>query len=471
MNYFRGNAKAFVFLAALFVVTISAHFFVIINPGFFNHDEWQRYDHIYSYNFWHFVETVGRLRAGKEFGAPVRPLGFIQQGFSAIFMVSNPWITHLIDVLIHFADMLVFYLLLTRLGVDRILRNVAALLFVLSPLGIFATAWVGASFDRLYVLFSMMAIYFALGILQDKKNRLQTSDRKLGAVILNGVGLFICAFLAIISKETALMLPVLIVVGCVCMNGSVGIGQLLRDKYFYFISLLAGVPILIFLIIRAPAIYNTLFVYASPEYSPQLSFLCRNVLYYFAYPFYWGTSDMYSMLVEAKMPAFVAVLVHFSVVYLLAWRASFKISLAYISLYFVFLFPVIFLQSISAHYLYSTTPVLSLALAYLICDFIKTKRHMLLVVLGIIILFSLYRFSQIQIVFYEDGVCQVKYISTLDESLVHARALKPIMTVNIQGETGAKLYVASVLCLGAVKMVLTKVWFSLQIQIIQLVMT
>lgn len=436
-------SKPCVLLGTLFIFTLISHSLVIFNPGFFNHDEWQRYDHIYSYDFAHFVEKVGVLKAGKEFGAPVRPLGFIQQGFSALFMVSHPWIAHLIDVLIHFFDMLVFYLLLSRLKVERRLKDIAALLFLLSPLGIFATAWVGASFDRLYVLFSMLAIYFALGIYQTNKHELRETAEQQKSIKFNGVGLFVSAFFAIISKETALMLPALVSLGYLLMGiKEFNLQSLVRDKYLYITSLLAGIPILIFLVIRAPAIYNTLFVYASPEYSPQFSFFLRNVLYYFAYPFYWGTGDMYSMAVESKVSAYIGALIHLSILFLLMWRINVKACAIYISLYFVFLLPVVFLQAISAHYLYATTPVMSLAIAYLIYDFLKSKNYLMLVVIGGLVLFSCYRFSQIQRMFYDDGVCQVRYISTLDANLASARVIKPIVTVNIQGDVGAKLYIA-----------------------------
>lgn len=415
------------FLSATLLFAIVTHFLVILNPGFFNHDEWQRYDHIYSYDFAHFVQKVGVLKAGKEFGAPVRPLGFIQQGFSALFMVSHPWVGHFIDVLIHFFDVMAFYYLLGRFPVPIKTKNIAALLFVISPLGVFSTAWVGASFDRLYVLFSMTAAYFSVGIYQHKK------------IHLNSVGLLISACLAMTSKETALMLPAFISLGYMAAKlQNNKLVALLKDRYFYLVCVLAGLPILIFLIIRFSALYNTLFVYASPEYSPKLSFFLRNVTYYLAYPFYFGSADMYTMMFENKTAVMFALGLHLLLMVIIGLTFSLRVLFAYLGFYFIFLLPVIFVSSIAAHYLYSTAPVMSLALAYLMT---ANNRFAFWFCIGLVLL-SLFRFAQIQTIFYEDGICQSRSIATLDKALSDARKLHDIKTVNIWGGQGVKTYVA-----------------------------
>lgn len=428
--------KPFAFLAALFLFTLGAHALVIVNPGFFNHDEWQRYDHIYSHGFEYYVQKVGVLKAGREFGAPVRPFGFIQEGFSALFMMTHPWVSHLMDVGIHFLDAMAFYLLLGRFQVPNKIKNIAVLLFIVSPLGVFSTAWVGASFDRLYVLFSMTAGFCAAGLYQHKN------------IYANSIGLFLSACFAMASKETALMLPAFIFLSYVGIKiNSSSVAVLIKDKHFYLVSILVGVPILVFLIIRAPAIYNTLFVYASPEYSPKLSFFLRNITYYLAYPFYWGSADMYTMMFENKVAIYVALAMHLSMMIAIAVKFGARALLIYLALYFIFLLPVIFVSSIAAHYLYSTTPVMSLALAYLLT---ANNRWILFFCICLLVL-SFFRFFQIQTIFYEDGVCQAKSIATLDAALLNARAKKAITTINIWGEPGIKTYIVNRTVFGRTK--------------------
>jgi hypothetical protein len=64
---------------------------------------------------------------------------------------------------------------------------------------------------------------------------------------------------------------------------------------------------------------------------------------------------------------------------------------------------------------------------------------------------SVFRFFQIQTVFYEDGICQSKVITALDNALLKARTLKEITTVNIFGDLGTKTYVATRTVFGRAK--------------------
>ncbi|MFN9966095.1 MAG: UbiA family prenyltransferase, partial [Lysobacteraceae bacterium] len=134
---------------------------VLANPGFFNHDEWQRLDEIERYGFRDYASRYGALQAGPDFGFPVRPLGFLQQGVSALFMKTVPLVPHLIDVLIHGIAVVQVFLLGGVFGAPRKRAMAAALLFALSPLTTLSVGWVGASFDRWYVIFVLAAVAFA----------------------------------------------------------------------------------------------------------------------------------------------------------------------------------------------------------------------------------------------------------------------------------------------------------------------
>jgi hypothetical protein len=48
------------------------------------------------------------LRPGPEFGYPLRPLGFLEQGIAARWMQSAPWVSHLLSVVNHAVVALVF---------------------------------------------------------------------------------------------------------------------------------------------------------------------------------------------------------------------------------------------------------------------------------------------------------------------------------------------------------------------------
>src|SRR4249920_2746418 len=76
---------------ALLALTLATHAIVLAAPGFYSNDEWQKFDHIRLHGAWDFVRAYGALRPGPEFGYPVRPIGFMQQGFAAMWMQSAPW--------------------------------------------------------------------------------------------------------------------------------------------------------------------------------------------------------------------------------------------------------------------------------------------------------------------------------------------------------------------------------------------
>src|SRR6266853_1738442 len=66
----RNPALASLALVALALLT---HIVILVAPGFFSGDEWQKFDAVQSHGFWHFAQAYGALSVGKEFGHPVRP--------------------------------------------------------------------------------------------------------------------------------------------------------------------------------------------------------------------------------------------------------------------------------------------------------------------------------------------------------------------------------------------------------------
>jgi hypothetical protein len=83
----------------LVALTLLAHAVILATPGFYSHDEWQKFDHIRLHGFSAFARAYGIPQPGPEFGYPVRPIGFVQQGFAALWMQSAPLASHLVSVL------------------------------------------------------------------------------------------------------------------------------------------------------------------------------------------------------------------------------------------------------------------------------------------------------------------------------------------------------------------------------------
>ena len=66
----------------ILVIALVTHLGILLNPGFHSHDEWDKFDHVQAYGLRHFIWWGRRLIPGPEFGFPIRPLGFVQQGIT-----------------------------------------------------------------------------------------------------------------------------------------------------------------------------------------------------------------------------------------------------------------------------------------------------------------------------------------------------------------------------------------------------
>ncbi|GGY78434.1 hypothetical protein GCM10011613_23860 [Cellvibrio zantedeschiae] len=420
-------------LCIILLGAIIAHIPAISNPGFYNHDEWQKYDHIKEFGFRNFAAAYGKINPGPEFGYPMRPVSFLEQGFASIFMMDLPWVSHLIDLSIHLGSGLLFFFLLLRITNSWRFSLVALIAYVCSPLSIYSTAWLGASVDRVYTFWGLLAAistyYFCYG--------------KYKALALVGV----CASLgaALLSKETALMLPAVLLV-LACYLSFQQSGQFLRNRSLYVLAVFLGLPALAYLIYRIPALMVTLHGGGVSTYTPSISNLPVNALYYFSYPFMYNATDMVSISVLSQKPVWFGFFVHAALVGILIYCYGLLRGVLYIGFYFIFLLPVLMLPQPGAHYLYASTIPFSLLLAGLWCKTLPVSKPPGLaakVLLVVVMLFVFVRFYQIEKFFYVEGVCQRNAVVTLNSRLETER-LKgaEIKEILIVGDVGAKSYVA-----------------------------
>ncbi len=108
---------------------------------------------------------------------------------------SDPLVYHITNLILHIACSVCLYILLGLLGFDRILAFAGAALFASHPLLTNAVAWIAGRNDMMMALFSMLTMIFFIKFLNNQKN------------IILIFSVFFC-LLAILSKETALLLPV-----------------------------------------------------------------------------------------------------------------------------------------------------------------------------------------------------------------------------------------------------------------------
>ena len=254
------------------LAVVVLHLGIVANPGFFSHDEWQKYDHVHALGITDYIRAYGRVTSGPEFGYPVRPLGFIQQGVSALAMRSSPVIPHLFDVLLHAAIGLLLVSTLRRANADNRMSWLAGVMFAISPLTTFATSWVAASFDQWSTLFWLAAADLTVRVIKD--------GAKWWALPMMAT----ISSLAILSKENALGMPLVIPIVALAMRDLKFADGANRTRVAMLIAA-AALPLLAYLTIRFPAIQNSINGNVGLAYPPSITHIGRNLVDYIAYPF------------------------------------------------------------------------------------------------------------------------------------------------------------------------------------------
>lgn len=413
----------------LLVVAMAANFFTLLNPGFFSHDEWQRLDHIKLHGFADFVAQYGAVKAGPDFGFPVRPIGFLHQGFAALFMQNQPFVAHLLDVVLHGMCVLALWWMLQQSPLRGRHALVAALVFAVSPLAAFSTAWVGASFDRFYVLFALLA---GAGMLRVVYGRVNWFN--LALLLVGCIG-------ATLSKETAVMLPSALLLGLLAIRLTDSRG--VRLGAAFGILALASIPVIAYLAVRLPALQAS-FGGQAGAYDPSKGSLGGNIYLYFAQPFLIPAVELVSAVFIPKWMWLCAALVHGLLVLGIALRRGVVVAILYLAGYFVFLLPVIPVSIVGAHYLYGSGVAFAIGMSLLLSPpaFAKPALDRLMLVLfsGALLIAVVHTFY-IQREMYVAGVCQRVFLDGLDAEIAKGKA-EGMKTVRVVPAAGAKGYVA-----------------------------
>ncbi len=400
---------------------------ILVTPGFFTSDEWRKFDHIQSRGFLDFALAYASLHPGSEFAYPVRPIGFLQQGFAAQWMQSAPWVAHLVGILNHALVALTFVWVLRRAGVATAIAGLAGVFFVLSPLTTLATGWLAASFDPLYVLFLLLTAAVIVRLPAEG----MTPRRALCIVLATTA--------ALLSKETAVIAPV----------GVLLLGYLMRTanpagfawRPFAFALVLVLIPVSAYVLFRAPSIAGSFADNATGAYAPDLTNIPANAIRYFAFPFRPRLVEMSEGAFRSPWQPAAAAFVHLllvGAVYRLLGRAF---ALAYLAGYFLFLAPILALPNPGPHYLYGAGLAMSLALAAVLARLLAARREYLawFVVAGVAVLYA--HNLAIQTLLFQHGRCQSRFLHDVDALVALGAAAGPT-AIRVVPDDGAPTRVA-----------------------------
>ena len=125
-----------------------------------------------------------------------RPLGYLSYGVDALWTGRNPALWHLATLLFHFANCALVYRIGRQTGLTRAFAATAAAIFGIHGSRPEAVTWIACRFDLIATLFVLIAILLYL-----------KPDRPALYVLA-----LLAAFLGLLSKESAYVLPILLLI-------------------------------------------------------------------------------------------------------------------------------------------------------------------------------------------------------------------------------------------------------------------
>src|ERR1035437_9972724 len=131
---------------------------------------------------------------GDTFYRPMQSVSFM---LDAAVGGKEPWIYHLSNLIWHIFTVIALFFFLLKIGVEERFSFILSLLFSINPIFTNAVAWIPARGDILLCLFSLLSFITFLEYLDKKKTVY---------LILHTIAFL----LAVFSKETAVIIPVLI---------------------------------------------------------------------------------------------------------------------------------------------------------------------------------------------------------------------------------------------------------------------
>ena len=414
----RGGRGADVLLILL--LTILGLFLLVANPGYYSHDELQKLDHVELHGFLHYVSAYVVLAQGEGFGTPVRPLAFFVQGVLALAMRDYPVIVHLVDVLSHGAVAILIFFAMLRFGLSRAVALTSACIFALNPMAVIAVGWPAALMDRWYVMFGIGALMFAESYIRGRS----------GVMALGLV--FILVLAAILSKETAIMLPGLMLL-FVLIDGSV-----LRSRRFWMVGVAMLLPIIVYLLYRLPAIMASFGSSGSSgAYGASWANITDGLVVYLAYPFLFMLTEAVNWVFLSPVQLGAAVAIHLVIIALL-WRAQgWRLAVGYQFFYLLFLVPVFFIQIKAAHYLYASSIFFSIAVAWLVVT-PASRFAPVRIFGGLVLALTLVHTMVLQVFIYRLGSCMDTAMTSVEA--VHMSIGRP-PTLEMRAEPGAPAHV------------------------------
>ena len=196
------NRRFLYLTGALFAVGFFIYYFNLHNGLFWDDEDWiinNQLVHSLSWTnikFWFTHNTLAGIGLKSNYYRP-----FLFFTFAVNYAISGvkPLGYHLVNNLIHIANAILLFVVLKRLFKKEYLAFLVSLIFLIHPLQTEAVTYVAGRGDLLVALFMLLGIWFFL----ESQERRHILYRTLTILSLA---------LALLSRETAIVLPILLLV-------------------------------------------------------------------------------------------------------------------------------------------------------------------------------------------------------------------------------------------------------------------
>ena len=179
------------------VLGLLAQWLLILNPGYFSHDELQRAADSDTSS----ISAMPWVSWTDASPFQYRPLTLNLWFVISHFAFDHPLAYHGLWVLLGVLEGALFFLLLRRLAVSRPVAVIAALAFLLNPYAAYTLGWVATLADLLWV-----GAALTLGWL------LMRCEQGSGSLRTAAIGAFVLTTLALLAKESGIVLPALLAI-------------------------------------------------------------------------------------------------------------------------------------------------------------------------------------------------------------------------------------------------------------------
>ncbi len=170
-----------------------------------------------------------------------QPLTTLSFAIDYSFVGLNPVLYHCTNILFHLANVVLVFVLISRLSGRNTAGLIGACLFAIHPMHVESVAWITERKDVLYLFFFLLGLIYYLRILtqaDSQKDIENAASRKISWKIYAPVYIFF--FLSLLAKSAAVVFPLFLLLFDYYKGRQITVRVILEKVPFFIIALIFG---------------------------------------------------------------------------------------------------------------------------------------------------------------------------------------------------------------------------------------